>query len=159
MQLPTHLVSGILIQWLIITIYPATQSIEILIQIILIIVLCLSAHYVIDGFAIATYHPPEPENTKFWLYWHIFIYLSGIVIIISFFNSFLIGMFFANLVDLWDWVLRRHVLKKPPQLHWVAEKLRTQLKKILPELTYNKYGIIPELILIVVTYIYIILAL
>ncbi|MHA2105914.1 MAG: hypothetical protein ACW981_21010 [Candidatus Hodarchaeales archaeon] len=157
MQLPTHLIFGILIQWIIITIFPANESIEIIIQIILIIILCISSHYVIDAFAIATYHPPEPENTKFWRYWHIFVFFSGFVIIIFFFNSFLIGMFFANLVDLWDWVLRRHVLKRPPQLHWVADKLRTPLKNILPDLTYNKYGIIPELILIVVTYIYIIL--
>ena len=154
MQLPTHLIVGILIQE-ILTIYIPTND---FIRVLLIIICCFSSHFFVDAIAIITYHPPERENTKFWLYWHVFVYSAGIFIFILFLNPYWLGMLSAFVVDLWDWFFLRPIgnkFNKPDLLqrygvHFIANKLRKPLIQVgVPNLGHNPYGIIPELILIV----------
>jgi len=153
MQLPTHLIVGILIQEMITLYIPRNDFIRVLLTIIC----CFSSHFFVDAISIITYHPPERENTKFWLYWHIFVYTAGILIFILFFNPYWLGMLSAYVVDLWDWYFLRPVSNKYNKpdlyqrygLHFIANTLRKPLIKVgVPDLRYNPYGIIPELVLI-----------
>jgi hypothetical protein len=135
-----------------------------MIQFLLIIIIAFLSHFIIDAFALSTYHPPQRENTNFWLYWHLFVYLSGLIIIISF-PQFGLGMLFANLTDLWDWIILRNIAKKKKnpewgkrfRLHPLANWIRKPLIGRLPDLTYNKVGILPESLLISAVLLYIIM--
>ncbi len=152
MQLPTHLIAGILIQEFI----SSYINIDPALKIILIIVTCFLSHFILDPIALLTYHPPQREDTKFWLYWHLFVYGAGIFLLIVFFNPYWLGMISANAVDLWDWYFLRPYgnkigkpnLQKKYGLHFIADIVRQPLIKIgVPNLGHKKIGIIPELIL------------
>ncbi|UCE14773.1 MAG: hypothetical protein JSV04_06225, partial [Candidatus Heimdallarchaeota archaeon] len=96
MQLPTHLIAGIAIQLVIVTLFPAppwlTGS--------LIVLISLSSHFILDALAKSTYHPPQRiYDDNFWLGWHIFAYGTGFIIIFLFVREYWIGMLFANLPD------------------------------------------------------------
>ena len=152
MQLPTHLTAGILIQILVSMLYPS----EDLIFLSIVFILAFLSHFFIDALAIMTYHPPEVQNTIFWKYWHIFVYGTSFFIIIGalLINPlFAVGMIGANLVDLWDWVLLRAILKsenKKLYIHKYVNVLRNPIKPYVPDMTYSHYGIIPEFFLILV---------
>ena len=110
MQLPTHVTVGVLLQILLNIIYP-TNDILFYGSVFLI---TLFSHFILDSLAIMTYHPPTREHTNFWLYWHVFVYVSGIFLIIGSLTInpfFIIGILGANLPDLWDWVILRWILK------------------------------------------------
>ena len=72
MQLPTHVTFGVLIQFAIAYLYP-TQNMLFFISVFL---LALLSHFILDSLAIMTYHPPQRQETKFWLYWHLLVYVS-----------------------------------------------------------------------------------
>ena len=152
MQLPTHVTVGVLLQILLNIIYP-TNDILFYGSVFLI---TLFSHFILDSLAIMTYHPPTREHTNFWLYWHIFVYVSGIFLIIGSLTInpfFIIGILGANLPDLWDWVILRWILKsnnKKLYVHKYANNIRSLFKSHVPDLTYNKFGIAPEFILILV---------
>ena len=105
-----------------------------------------------------TYHPPERQHTNFWLYWHIFVYASGILLIVVALISnplFIVGLIGANFPDLWDWVLLRWILKsknKKLYIHKYANKIRALFKDHVPDLSYSNIGILPEFILIIFTF-------
>ena len=152
MQLPTHIIAGILIQELI----TSYIHIDALLKIVLIIITCFLSHFLLDPIAILTYHPPQREHTNFWLYWHLFVYGAGLVLLIIFFNPYWLGMVSANAVDLWDWYFLRPYgnrtgkpdLQKKYGLHFIADRIRKPLVKLgIPNLSHKKIGIIPELIL------------
>ena len=154
MQLPTHVIFGVIIQLLVYQFYPHAD-IFFLVSVFLI---AFISHFIIDSLAIMTYHPPERQHTNFWLYWHIFVYVSGILLILIALISnplFIVGILGANLPDLWDWVLLRWILKsenKKLYIHKYANKIRSLFKNHVPDLSYNTIGIIPEFILIVLTF-------
>ncbi|WP_455465309.1 hypothetical protein [Candidatus Hodarchaeum mangrovi] len=152
MQLPTHLILGIFLQELLSGLIQDT-----ILRVLLIIIICFISHFFVDAFSILTYHPPEREDTKVWQYWHIFIYVSGIIIFFLFFNPYWLGMLSAYIPDLWDWFFLRPLSKRKnkPELydkygiHFIADAIRRPLIRLgVPNLIYNEYGILPELIFI-----------
>ena len=152
-QLPTHVTFGVFIQITLSMLFPQTD----IFFFSLVFLLALFSHFVSDSLAIMTYHPPERQHTKFWLYWHILVYVSGIsfIIVALIINPFfIVGILGANLPDLWDWVLLRWIMKsknKKLYIHKYADKIRSLFKDYVPNLTYNKLGIVPELLLIFIT--------
>ena len=151
MQLPTHVTFGVFIQIILAILYPKTDPLFF----ILVFTFSLGSHFLLDSLAIMTYHPPDRQLTNFWLYWHILVYTSGTVFIISalIINPwFIVGILGANLPDLWDWIILRWLLKstnKKLYVHKFANKIRSFFKSYVPDLTYNKKGIVPEFILII----------
>ena len=151
MQLPTHVTFGVIIQ---ILIGMLIQQRDMFFYFIVFLCALLS-HFILDSLAIMTYHPPNRQHTNFWLYWHIFVYISGFFLIIGslYINSlFIIGILGANLPDLWDWVFLRAMIKSQNNklyVHKYANKIRSLFKEQVPDLTFNKIGILPELILII----------
>lgn len=158
MQLPTHVIFGVAIQIAISILYPRQD----LIFFVMVFVIALLSHFILDSLAIMTYHPPNRQQTKFWLYWHIFVYLTGIFFIIVALVSnplLIVGIIGANVPDLWDWVLLRWILKstnKKLYIHKFANKIRSIFKNHVPELTYSKIGILPESVLISLSVLYIV---
>ncbi len=152
MQLPIHLIFGILIQVIINRIVSITS----ILNPIFVIIVAFSSHFVLDAIAKATYHPPERINNKFWLYWHLFTYGIGFFIILLFFWQFFLGMFFANATDIWDWLFLRREAKRRKKPNWgkkyylhpIADKIRAIFFFWLPSLNYNQIGILPELFFI-----------
>jgi hypothetical protein len=69
--------------------------------------------------------------------------------------KFALGMLFANLVDIWDWLILRNVAhrRKEPEwgkrfyLHPIVDKIRSKFCFWLPNWNHNRFGIFPELIL------------
>ena len=109
MQLPTHVTFGVLIQIIFGYFYPNSDIFFFSIM----FVLAFLSHFILDSLAIMTYHPPKRQKTNFWLYWHLFVYISGIFMIFGFLYLnplFIIGIIGANLPDLWDWVFLRGIL-------------------------------------------------
>ena len=152
MNLETHNLTGIIIQiyCFIIFIFPF--------NIIFTILFAFLSHFIIDAFILITYHPPEPQKgDTFWLSWQIITYGSGAILIILFY-PFVLGMFFANLVDLFDWVILRLLYKrmiKKEKIDWkynhffhnIIAKIREKTLFWLPNLTYEKKAAISEIII------------
>ncbi len=119
------------------------------------------SHFLIDALSKITYHTPEPRTEdKFWVIWHIIILLFSILSFGIFILEFWLGMLFANLIDIWDWVIIRNIQnykkKKNSDSKWcahcyfhpVADAVRNKLFFFLPNLNYRRIGIIPEIFLI-----------
>lgn len=159
MQLPTHVTFGVLIQLSVAYLFPITDIFFFL----SVFLLALLSHFILDSLAILTYHPPQRQDTKFWLYWHLLVYFSGFFMIVGFavINPLLlVGILGANLPDLWDWIFLRGILKsqnKKLYVHKYAQKIRSYFVNYVPDLTYNNWGIVPEFILILIVMINIIL--
>ncbi|MFX0206201.1 MAG: hypothetical protein ACFFDT_09450 [Candidatus Hodarchaeota archaeon] len=152
MQFPTHIIIGVLIQYAISTLIPT----PLWLSLILIVIFTFSSHFLLDALAKVTYHPPERIEDNFWLIWHIFVYAIGILLVLIFIWEYWIGILFANLPDLWDWFTLRKIATRKNQPNWgiryylhpVANKIRSYLFFWLPNLNYNRAGILPEFILI-----------
>ncbi|MFX1328949.1 MAG: hypothetical protein ACFE91_12545 [Promethearchaeota archaeon] len=152
MNLQTHVLTGILIQILCfkVFIFP--------LDIIFTIIFTFLSHFIIDGLVLIVYHPPEPQKGDlFWLSWQIVTYGSGAILIFIFF-PYVIGIFFANFVDLFDWVILRLIhrrLIKKVKIDWkynhffhnIIAKIREKTLFWLPNLNYKKSAIIPEIII------------
>ncbi len=152
MNLQTHVLTGILIQILCfeVFIFP--------LNIIFTIIFAFLSHFIIDGLVLIVYHPPEPQKGDlFWLSWQIVTYGSGAILIFIFF-PYVIGILFANFVDLFDWVILRLIhrrLIKKEKIDWtqnflfhnIIAKIRKKTLFWLPNLNYNKKAIIPEIII------------
>ncbi|MHA2225460.1 MAG: hypothetical protein ACXAC8_09670 [Candidatus Hodarchaeales archaeon] len=153
MQLPTHLIAGIVIQSVVNSLIPTPDWRSVL----LVIIIAFFSHFIFDALARITYHPPERIDDIFWLGWHSFVYLSGFVILLMFFGEFWLGMLFANIVDLWDWYFLRKIASRKQQpdwgkkfyIHQFVDKIRSTFFLWLPNLTYDRKGILPELTLII----------
>ncbi|MFX1233550.1 MAG: hypothetical protein ACFFBY_03235 [Promethearchaeota archaeon] len=135
-------------------------------NIILTIILAVASHIVIDIFARSTYHLSEPQwKDKFWITWQIIIRISAVIVIIFFFFPFWLGMLFAKIPDIVDWrilrAIQRRIYKKTsssnkdfilifhPFKDWVSNKFFFWL----PNLNQKKYGLIIELMFLIVLYI------
>lgn len=161
MQFPTHLIAGITIQFILMTFIPTplwlTGSVIILVS--------LSSHFILDTLAKSTYHPPQRIYDNFWLAWHIFAYGTGFIIIFLFVWKYWLGMLFAILPDLWDWYTLRRIATKKNQPDWgkkfyihpVVGKIRSHFFSWLPDLSYNRKGILPELFIVILWFIIIVI--
>lgn len=155
LQLPTHVTFGVLIQISLGLLFPKAD----IFFYILVFLTAFISHFILDSLAIMTYHPPTRQHTNFWLYWHIFVYATGIFLIVvslSINIFFIVGIIGANLQDLWDWVLLRWLLKstnKKLYIHKYVHKIRSLFISYVPDLTYNRLGIIPESVLYLIVYI------
>ncbi|UCC20615.1 MAG: hypothetical protein JSV62_04825 [Promethearchaeota archaeon] len=155
MESITHNLAAVLIQILCFNIffYP--------LNIIFTIIFAFLSHFLSDAFSKLTYHTPEAmKNDKFWITWHIIIYTASIVTFIIFFLPFWLGMLFVNLPDIIDWFILRPIknkkkrespdaiIKKNYSMHQISDWIRIKILFWLPDLTYKKYGVITELIMI-----------
>ncbi|MHA1225801.1 MAG: hypothetical protein ACTSPV_03585 [Candidatus Hodarchaeales archaeon] len=161
MQLPIHLIAGIMVQLGINALVPPDN----ILNPILIIILAFGSHFILDPIAKVTYHPSERIDDNFWLYWHMFVFVAGFLIMAVFIWKYFLGMFFANLVDIWDWLFLRETAKRKGDLNWgkkyylhqIADIIRAKFFSWLPSLNYNRYGILPELVFILVWAIFVVL--
>ncbi|MHA1207246.1 MAG: hypothetical protein ACTSSO_06725 [Candidatus Hodarchaeales archaeon] len=148
MQLPTHVLAGIFIQFFVLQFFQDTTWLIILI----VIILGFCSHFFIDALAKITYHPPVRQPGNFWLGWHLFVYIFGLFLIIIYFQTYFIGMLAANFVDIWDWLILRNYAKRKNQpdwgkryyLHPNADRIRQLLFSKLPNLSHTKLGVLPE---------------
>ena len=158
MELITHVLTGIFIQIL------CFRYLAFPFNILLTMLFAFLSHFVIDTFAKLTYHTPVAlKDDKFWVYWHYIIYISSGATIITgliFYPPYLLGGLFANLVDLWDWVILRPLQnkkkKKDPESKWgegyfihpIIDWIRDKPFGWLPNWNYKRKGIIIEIITI-----------
>ncbi|MHA1799660.1 MAG: hypothetical protein ACTSVY_14530 [Candidatus Helarchaeota archaeon] len=149
MQAMTHFTVGIIIQLLLIQmIFPF--------GLLLTIIICFFSHFLIDAVAKITYHPPEAKlDDKFWIIYHVILFAIGAFILVWFWNPFWLAMFFATLVDIWDWVFIRGVryFKKDQnwlekyRIHPLIDRFRKKCFYWLPNWNEKRIGIMPEILL------------
>lgn len=148
----THALAGILIQICCFKIFVFPFDI------IFSILFAFLSHFIIDALVLITYHPPDPQKgDMFWLVWQILTYGSGAIIIILFL-PYVIGMLFANLVDIIDWVILRNIHTRKFKdeekdwgknyfFHSIIAKIREKALFWLPNWIYEKKAIISEIII------------
>ena len=158
MELITHVLTGILIQIL------CFKSFVFPFNILLTMLFAFLSHFLIDTLAKITYHTPVAlKEDKFWVYWHYAIYISSASVIliglISYF-PYLLGGLFANLVDIWDWVILRPTQNKKKKedpdskwgegffIHPIIDWIRDKPFSWLPNWNYNRKAILVEIITI-----------
>ncbi len=130
-------------------------------NIIFTILFAFFSHFLSDALSKLTYHTPEVmKKDKFWIIWHVIIYSASLVTLIVFFIPFGFAILFVNLPDIIDWFILRPLqnrkLKKDPNyevekkylFHRISDWIRNKLFFWLPDLTYKRYGVINELIVI-----------
>ena len=151
-QAISHFLVGIIIQILVIEIFPP-------LGLILVMIFAFFSHFLVDSFARMTYHLKEPQpQDKFWVIYHIIIYAASAVVLIYFWTPFWIGMGFSVLIDIYDWGVIRggRKLKKDPtwlegyEIHPLIDKFRTKFFSWLPDWNEKRYGVVPEAILIII---------
>ncbi len=151
----THFLTGVLIQILFFMYFKFPFNI------LLTMVFAFLSHFLIDALAKITYHTPEAlKGDKFWIIWHIIIYSGSLIILIIFFIPYWLGMLFAKIVDIWDWIILRPIQnkkkKKNPESKWmekyffhpIIDKIRKRTLFWLPNWNFKRKGIIPEIIII-----------
>ncbi len=141
------------------------------------IILAFFSHFIVDAFAVITFHPPEPQKgdlAKFWKTWGLVTIIITIafvvwIIMIGMFWFFFLGGFFSVLVDIIDWGIIRPIIYKKNTttkesiwlencfFHKMIDKLREKTLFRLPNWNYEKKGIIPELIIIAVLWILVVI--
>lgn len=160
MEIITHNLAGIIIQIICFKyfIFP--------LNLIFTIIFAFFSHFLNDILSSLTYHTPESHwEDKIWVAWHIFVYVSGVVIIFIFLIPFWIGMLFAYLPDIVDWYILRPIQKyilRPIQkrrnkkesspnieytlvFHPMIDWIRAKFFFWLPKWNYKKSGILIEL--------------
>ena len=157
MNLLTHVLGGILVQIICFRLFPFP------LDLILTIIFAFFSHFIIDAFVLITYHPSEPQKAdKFWLSWQIITYGTGILTSVIFFH-YILGIIFANFVDIIDWLILRpfHELRaKNSKIDWrrnylfhnLISKIREKILFWLPNWNYEKKGIITEVILDIILF-------
>jgi hypothetical protein len=151
MQLPTHILAGVLLQYFIMN----SLTLPTWVEICSIIILCGFSHFFIDALGKITYHPPTREPGFFWLYWHVFLYAFGFFLIFLYIQLYWLGIISGLLVDLWDWYFLRNYANYTSQPEWgkkyylhpLADKIRGVLFSGFPNLNHSRVGILPEVIL------------
>jgi len=159
MQAISHFLVGIIIQIVLIEIFPP-------LGLILVMIVAFFSHFLVDSFARMTYHMKEAQpHDKFWVIYHIIIIAAAAIVLIYFWIPFWIGMGFSVLIDIYDWGFIRGIrkLKKDPlwlqryEIHPLIDKFRSKFFMWLPDWNAKYYGVIPEAILIILLLIIIIL--
>jgi len=155
LELITHNLIGVIIQILCFTflLFP--------LNIVCTILFAYLSHIFCDALSIITYHTPESQKgDKFWIIWHYIIYLLSAISFVLFLIPYWLGMLFANIIDIWDWLILRPIQNKKreknPESKW-GEKyylhrsvvwVRKKLFSWLPVREYKKSGIIIEIFII-----------
>jgi hypothetical protein len=161
--MPTHVIAGVIIQLLIEIVLPQEELFWL--KVVLLIVLAFFSHFIIDAAAKATYHPPDPlKDDRFWIGYHVFVYLSAFVMIIILLPWFWLGILAANAVDIWDWYFLRPVSRrkndpnwgKRYRLHPLANFIRKKAFFFLPNMSHDRRGTIPEIVLILSCFIFLV---
>jgi hypothetical protein len=127
------------------------------------IIFAFSSHFLSDALSKLTYHTPEAmKKDKFWISWHIIIYSASLITLIIFFIPFWLAMLCVNLPDIIDWFILRPIQNRRQKknlssqsdkkyvFHQFADWIREKLFFWLPDLTYKRYGVIIELIVITI---------
>ena len=130
-------------------------------NVIFTIVFAFFSHIIIDGFSIITYHTPEAhKDDKFWVNWHIIIYILSGASIVIFLVPFWLSIISANIMDIWDWFIARPIenrkrrkdpeskWKNPLYFHGSVDWFRNRLLFWLPRWNYKKGGVVIEIIVI-----------
>ncbi|MFX1417593.1 MAG: hypothetical protein ACFE9N_01600 [Promethearchaeota archaeon] len=130
-------------------------------NIIFTIIFAFFSHFLSDAFSKLTYHTPEAMiNDNFWIVWHIIMYTASITTTIIFFIPFWLSILSVNLPDIIDWFILRPIknkkkrenpeiiIKKNYSFHQISDWIRDKILFWLPDLTYRRYGITTELIII-----------
>ena len=160
MELITHVLTGVLIQVL------CFKYLVFPLNLLLTMLFAFLSHFVIDTLAKITYHTAEAlKDDKFWVIWHYIIAISSISTIcvgLFFFIPYIIGGLFANLVDIWDWVILRPIQNKKKKenpdskwgegyfIHPVIDWIRDKPFFWLPNWNYKKKAITVEIITITI---------
>ena len=162
MNLQTHILTGILIQIFCFRVFILPFDI------VFTILFAFLSHFIIDAFVLITYHTSEPQKGDlFWISWQIISYGSGTILIL-FFLPYTLGMLFANLIDIIDWLILRQIHRiklKTEKLDWTKNyffhnfvaKIRKHTLFWLPNWNYHKKAIIPEIIINIILIIGVIL--
>ncbi|MCP4762397.1 MAG: hypothetical protein GY870_11500, partial [archaeon] len=142
MQAPTHILTGILIYQIIFLLFPGLHP---LISGFIIFILSFFSHFLIDSISKITYHVPDarPED-KFWLRYHIIVYIFTLIFLLIFWNPYWIGILGANSIDIIDWLIFRAILKKKPVFHPKIDKFRDIFFSWLPDMIEKKWTVINE---------------
>lgn len=151
MQAITHLAFGVFIQK-----YIEAMDMPSYFSLLLIIVLAFLSHILLDSISKITYHPAVPQKTTFWYAYHLFVLVSSILFVILFIQYW-IGMLFANLPDIIDWLIIRNyywIIKKEKKydisvihgkiIDYVAQKCFFWL----PNLREKEWSVINELVIV-----------
>ncbi|MHA1448951.1 MAG: hypothetical protein ACTSP4_05970 [Candidatus Hodarchaeales archaeon] len=164
MQAPTHALVGIFLQVMVFTLLPQDFF---LLQVFSTILLCFFSHFILDGMAKITYHPPDPlPEDRFWVGYHFFLLTSSITLYSFLLPWFWLGIISANAVDIWDWLIIRKIANKKGNPDWgkrfrfhpLADVVRRRLFFFLPDLTRVKIGAFPEITLILLMHLIIVIA-
>jgi len=153
MQAITHFAFGVLIQ----------KYIELLggnyyLNLILIASLAFGSHIFLDSLSIITYHPAVPKKTVFWKVYHIFILVISILFVV-FYIEYWIGMLFASLPDIVDWLILRNYywfVKKDKRydisvIHSkIIDKVSQKCFFWLPNLREKEWSVVNEFIILIV---------
>ncbi|MFX1600059.1 MAG: hypothetical protein ACFFB6_05630 [Promethearchaeota archaeon] len=152
MNLQTHVLTGIIIQIFCFNIFIFPFNI------IFTILFAFLSHFIIDALVIITYHTPDPQKGDlFWLSWQIITYGLGAILILLFL-PYILGMLFANFIDIIDWLILRQIYRirlKNEDLDWtknfffhnIVAIIRKYTLFWLPDWRYEKKGVISEIII------------
>ena len=143
MQAPTHFFTGILLAKIIQVLLP---NLPLFWQVLLIGGLTLGSHFLLDGIAFSTYHPPQADwHDRFWVIFHVvFVYIGAVVVFIIFFREFWWVMVFAYLPDLVDWNIMRGLFHRDPVVHPLIDKLRARCFSRLPDFRDKNWAVLIE---------------
>ncbi len=153
MQLPTHLITAVLIdKWTKKSGLPEPARLAVLAG------ACYLSHGILDKIATSTYHPPDPLDDNFWrIYHHNVLPTITWSVIGNYGSKHWFAMLFSALPDL-DWVIRGYKKKYGPRFPgWdgplLNKGLHTFLNRIpvinwlnrLPDLRFQRQGVLVEL--------------
>lgn len=145
MQAPAHFLMGILIYRIVYLLLPTENAILLG---ILIFTLAFFSHFLIDAISKITYHVPDARpDDRFWLTYHIIIYILTVVFLVIFWIPYWIAMLGSAMVDIIDWIILRGALKKKPIIHPMVDKFRAKFFSWLPNMIEKKWTVINEVII------------
>ena len=146
MQPPTHMLAGMLILDIFRVIFPSSP---IWLQILVVLPISFGTHYLVDIYTEITYHPSKANwNDWFYTTYHVVVYIGVAILAYFFLIEYWWTMIAANLVDIIDWVILRHIFKKGPLFHPTIYKWRDILFKNRPDWSYKRWTIIFEFLIV-----------
>jgi hypothetical protein len=80
---------------------------------LLALICIILSHVIVDVFSLMTYHVPDPRPyDKFWLSYHIVMYILTAIFTLFLVKEFWIPMVASCLIDIADWLFIRPIFKK-----------------------------------------------
>jgi hypothetical protein len=110
------------------------------------------SHVFVDVFSLMTYHVPDPRPyDKFWLSYHIVMYILTAVFALFLVKEFWIPMIASCLIDIADWLIIRPIFKKSKGIiHPYIIAFRNLEFPWIPNFIEKKWSVLIEFGLIVV---------